>query len=57
MIARREFESLKEQRPNFYSICQKILSKGRVEVFISAFTLHYIHLIAKRRANKAEIKS
>jgi len=57
VIARREFESLKEQRLNFYSICPNILTKGRVGVFIKPFNLHYIQLTAKRKGNKAEIKS
>jgi len=49
MIARREFKSLKEQRLNFHSICQKILTKGRVRRFISPFTPHYIWPAPKER--------
>jgi len=54
MIARREFESLKERRLNFYSICQKILIKGRVWVFKIPFTPHYIQPAPKERIKQVQ---
>jgi len=52
VIARRQFESLKEQRLNFYSICQKILTKGRVRVFISPQQFIIIWSASYKRENK-----